>query len=141
MRNDDRNILVRHRMNKAFVFLKDAGNLFRDESFYSCVNRIYYSVFSAVSALLLTKGLYSSKHSGVMSLFHKKFVKTGIVDVKMGKFYSAIFVKRQKGDYKDLTEFKKEKVREWLKEAEIFVKEIEKIIKDIGGGADFENEK
>jgi len=58
-------------------------------------------------------------------------VKTGIVNAKMGKFYSAIFVKRQRGDYKDLTEFKKEEVRGWLKEAEIFVKEIGKIIKDI----------
>ncbi|PIX14305.1 MAG: hypothetical protein COZ72_06450 [Elusimicrobia bacterium CG_4_8_14_3_um_filter_50_9] len=131
MRNEDRNILVRHRMEKAFVFIKDAGNLFQDNSFYSCVNRIYYSVFSAVSALLLARGLYSSKHSGVMSLFHEKFVKTGIVNAKMGKFYSAIFVKRQRGDYKDLTEFKKEEVRGWLKEAEIFVKEIGKIIKDI----------
>ncbi|MBU1599651.1 HEPN domain-containing protein [bacterium] len=37
-----------------------------------------YAIFSAARALLATKDLDSSKHSGVISLFNQHFVKTGV---------------------------------------------------------------
>ena len=46
----------------------------------------------------------------------------------MGKFFSRMFEFRQKGDYGDFVEFEKEKVKEWLEMADIFIEEIDKVI-------------
>lgn len=68
-------------------------------------------MFYAVSGLLLSNNLSSSKHSGIRSLFNKAFVNKGLVDKKLGKFYSRIFEERQEGDYKDFIKFDNNIVR------------------------------
>ena len=120
--------LLSYRRQKAKETLTDAKILLDANSLNSSVNRIYYSLFYAVSALLYLKGLSSSKHTGIKSLFNEQFVKTGLVDAKLGRFYSRMFEFRQKSDYADFVEFEKKKVEEWFKESERFIQEIEKVI-------------
>ncbi|GAB6275003.1 MAG: hypothetical protein STSR0004_18680 [Peptococcaceae bacterium] len=59
---------------------EDAKILFAKNRLNSTVNRLYYSLFYAILALLETKNLASSKHSGVRSLFNQHFVKTKLED-------------------------------------------------------------
>lgn len=92
------------------------------------VDRIYCALFYASIPLLHTRGLSSSKHSGVRSLFNEQFVKPGQVDAELGRFYSRMFEFRQKSDYADFVEFEKEKVREWFEKAKQFIREIDRII-------------
>lgn len=73
--------LIAYRRSKAKETLQDGKILFEARRYPSAVNRIYYALFYAVTALLLTKGLSSSKHGGVMALFNEHFVKTGKVPV------------------------------------------------------------
>jgi hypothetical protein len=54
------------------------------------VNRLYYSCFYAVTALLLRSGKQFVRHSAVMSEFNRIYVKTGKVDVAWSKFYCPI---------------------------------------------------
>ncbi len=123
--------LINYRRKKAEDTLKDAKIMFNRVSLFTTVNRIYYAVFYEVSALLLTKGLSSSKHSGVRALFNQEFVKPGVVREKYADFYNRMFGSRQEADYGDFVEFDEGKVRQWLCEAEDFIKEIEKIISEI----------
>ncbi len=81
--------LLLYRRKKAKETLTDAKILLDANSLNSSVNRIYYSLFYAVSALLYLKGLSSSKHTGIKSLFNEQFVKTGLVDAKLGRFFPA----------------------------------------------------
>jgi uncharacterized protein (UPF0332 family) len=120
--------LINYRREKAKETLADVKLMFGQVSLFTTVNRIYYSVFYIVLALLLTKNLYSSKHSGVRSIFNKEFIKTGIIKEEFGKFFNTIFEFRQKGDYGDFIEFEKDKVEVWLKEAESLVAAMDKII-------------
>lgn len=120
--------LVRYRINKSKETLKDAKLLFDKGSLFSSVNRLYYSLFYAVTAILLDKGISSPKHSGTMSLFNVNFIKTGVISKEQGRFYSLLFEFRQKGDYIDFVEFERVKVRAWLKQAAKFVKVIEAVI-------------
>lgn len=119
--------IIRYKFERARESLTDAKQLFERGSLHATVNRIYYAMFYSVNALLLTKNLSSAKHSGVRSLFSKEFINKGTVDKELGRFYSEIFEKRQKGDYKDFVEFKKEDAEEWLKKAEEFINKIEKL--------------
>jgi len=53
--------LIDFRRERAKETLRDAKVMFEKASLFSTVNRIYYSIFYGVIALLLTEGLSSSK--------------------------------------------------------------------------------
>ncbi len=97
-----------------------------DRGFYGVVvNRSYYAMFYAASALLPSKGLTRSKHSGVISAFGEHFIKTGLIQVEYAKLLGHAFDSRLDSDY-DVT-FTPERVlaREILKDAQRFVDRAE----------------
>lgn len=71
------NAEVKKLIQKSKRSLKAAENLFRDKDYDFAVSRAYYAMFYAAEALLLTKNLSFSKHSGVISGFWEHFVKKG----------------------------------------------------------------
>ncbi len=83
--------------------------------------------------MLATKGLDSSKHSGVISLFNLHFVKTGI----MPKEISVIIVNareaRIKSDYEDWVEITQKEAKFQLENACEFITEVEKALLGILG--------
>lgn len=121
--------LVMYRIERAFESLEEAKILFERGHANTYVNRLYYACFYAVSALLLTKGLSSAKHSGVRSLFHQEFVKPAVINTELGQLYDRLFDNRQKGDYADLIRFNMDEVSNWYNETQEFVKTIEIIVK------------
>ena len=123
--NNWKSDLIVYRRERAKESLEDAKLLFENKRFFSSVNRIYYGLFYEVHALLLGEGLKTSKHTGVMGLFQRHFIKTKRVNLDMGKFYSRMFEFRQKGDYGDFVKFEEEKIKEWLDTANLFIEEIE----------------
>lgn len=94
-----REALVRYRMEQAHERLKAAEVLLNQGLYTDSVTRSYYAMFTAARALLVTKELDSSKHSGVISLFNLHFVKTGIVESDMGGILTKAKGLREKGDY------------------------------------------
>ncbi len=120
--------VIEYWRKRARESLEDAKLLVQNNRFFSAVNRIYYAMFYQVSALLLINGLSFSKHSGVMSAFNREFVKTGRIDKELGKFFNRMFEHRKYGDYGELVEFDKEEVENWLKKAEKFLEETDKLI-------------
>ena len=120
--------LVIYRLNRSDESLEEALILLKRDHVNTFVNRLYYACFYAVTALLLSKGLSSSKHSGVRALFHQNFVKNELITREMGKFYDKLFDTRQKGDYADLVYFDKKEVGSWFDEAKIFISSIKNII-------------
>ena len=115
---------IRYRNQSSKETLKDARLLLENGSLRSAVNRLYYACFYAVSALLLTDDLHSSKHSGIRALFIKHWIKTGHSPQQMGRFYLRLFERRQTGDYHDLVTFEREEVESWYREAEAFITEV-----------------
>ncbi len=93
------------------------------------INRAYYAIFYATRALLATKELDSSKHSGVIALFNRHFVKKGLVPKELSRILHTAFEKRIAGDYKDFPEFSKEETKEILSKCKIFLNGIEKVLK------------
>ncbi len=120
--------LIYYRLEKAKETLKDAELLISANRLISTVNRLYYSLFYVVLALLETKGLASSKHSGVRGLFNQRFVKPGVISKETGQFYGELFKSRQKGDYVDYTEFNLEQVKKDFEKCDKCLKEIEEVV-------------
>ena len=76
-------ILVNYRFKRAHESLEEAKILLEQGHANTFVNRLYYACFYAVSALLLTKGLFSARHSGIRSFFHQNFVKTNLMNQEL----------------------------------------------------------
>ena len=70
--------LSEHRFQKSTDSLKQAKILPDNQMFDGSINRSYYSIFYSIRSILGLVHLDSSKHSGVLTLFDKYFVKTGI---------------------------------------------------------------
>jgi uncharacterized protein (UPF0332 family) len=78
----------------------DTGRLvMAHQDYAAAVNRAYYAIFYAANALLVTKGLERSKHSGVIAAFRRHFVKTGTVAPEFSTFYGEAMDERHTGDY------------------------------------------
>jgi len=56
------------KMQKANLALKEAKLLFENEMYDTSPSRLYYSLFYAASALLISKNLNPKTHSGIKSL-------------------------------------------------------------------------
>jgi uncharacterized protein (UPF0332 family) len=91
--------LVSYWWAKAVESLSSAQRETDADSYGFAVNRLYFTLFYAVSAALLERGQAYKKHSGVRAAFHREFIKTGLLDVKWGKLYDQLFEDRQEADY------------------------------------------
>ncbi len=123
--------LIRYRLERAKETLQEAQLMLDANHIYGAANRIYYACFYAVLALLLTQKLSSPKHSGVIALFNRHFVKKGIIPIEMGKFYSRMFDTRLESDYGELVKFEKNQIEENIAEAEKFIAKIEEYIREL----------
>lgn len=64
-------------------------------------NRLYYSVFHAVTALMQTDGMKMGTHKGTSSQFGQHYILTGIFERKDGILYSRLQTMREKADYQN----------------------------------------
>jgi uncharacterized protein (UPF0332 family) len=85
-------------------------------------------MFYCALGLLASRKLGSSKHSGVLSLFSRHFVKTGLFSTKAARHLREAFELRQKCDYREFVEIKTEHVEEVLGNAERFIDEARRVL-------------
>ena len=128
----DRKTLFTYRIKQAEETLFDAENMLQNNlSPRSITNRAYYSMFYAVLALFLEKEVHlkTSKHSGVLSIFDKKFVHTKKIDKYYSKILHRMFNMRQEGDYKELVEISPDDAIRSVEDARNFLNGIKGLIK------------
>jgi uncharacterized protein (UPF0332 family) len=117
-------LLVQYRLTEADETLREAEILLAQSAFRGSVNRSYYAMFYAVSGLLATRGLGTSKHSGVISLFDREFVKTGVLSKELSRSLHKAFDERQASDYGEMLMPDRELATNLLIQARLFVDEI-----------------
>lgn len=95
------------------------------------INRAYYALFYAVSALLLEQGRHFSKHSGVRAAFNRDIVRPGRLSREHGDLYNQLFRDRQEGDYVEFTEFDAPYVREKIEACEAFLEALKPLLESL----------
>ena len=119
----------RYRIQKAIETIKEIEIHIQNKFWNTAINRMYYACFYAVGALLVKNGVDVTSHSGARLQFGQHFVKTGKIDVKLGKHYSRLFEKRHKGDYTDFYDYDEEAVLRLLPDSKKLIDEIELLLK------------
>ncbi len=125
--NEEREALVHYRLGQARETLEEAQLLANASRWRGAMNRSYYVIFYATLALLATKTLSSSRHSGVISLFHREFVRPGLFTKERAKYLDIAFNLRNRSDYQDFIQLHAEQVQELLEAAEQFIGEAEQL--------------
>lgn len=113
--------LIRKRIKTAQQRLQAARLLFDQGFTNDSLSKSYYAIFAAANALLASQGLQSRKHSGVISLFNKHFVKPGLVAKEFGKIIAQARDARELSDYADFFEAGKDETKNQIKDAERFI--------------------
>ena len=117
--------LIKYRLLRARDTFEDAQILAEKNRWNSAINRLYYSAYYAVMALLLSENMKPTTHNGAKSNFTEHFIKTNRISKGYGKVYSQLFTWRQKGDYDDLFDFDEEKVKPYFQPVKELIALIE----------------
>ena len=123
----DRETLFLFRWNQAEETLAEAEKMMREGfSARSTVNRIYYSLFYALLALFIRTGvdIRTSRHTGIISLFDKEFVKAGKFEKRHSAILHDIFDARQESDYRELVDISGDDVNAYLTDAKELIRAI-----------------
>ena len=86
-------------LENARQMLEVAAHNLADGFYGSAINRAYYAMFYAANALLATKGIARSKHSGVIAAFREHFVRPGLIEVDYSSIYGRVMDNRHVSDY------------------------------------------
>jgi hypothetical protein len=116
--------LLRGYLDKAEEKLDVARRLLAQGDVEDAISRAYYAAFHAAQGLLLTEGLSSRSHGGLVALFGLHFVKTGRIEKKYGRFLSNLMEDRQQSDYSLFSGLERSDAENAVAEAEAFVAEI-----------------
>lgn len=115
---------AKYRLNKSKEDLDAAHLLFTQGSYRIAYNRAYYSIFHALRAVLVLDNFDSSKHSGVIAEFRRRYIKEGVFPIEMSKMIGSAFTIRNASDYDDMFIASKEETAEQIANAEWVYKEI-----------------
>jgi len=97
--DEERRIMVELELERADRIVQQFPALLEQGFLDTLVNRMYYAIFHAVSALLIHNAMHVRSHKGALIVFNKEFVRTGIFTVEEGHLFSQLEGLRERGDY------------------------------------------
>ncbi|MDO4608947.1 MAG: HEPN domain-containing protein [Clostridia bacterium] len=130
MKHNELKGLSNARLENAKECLSAAKNLFELGNFKSAANRSYYAIFHAMRAVLAFDEIDMKHHSGIISEFRKRYIKTNIFDTFLSDIISALFEIRTDSDYDDFFIISKADIELQIKNAEFFLNTICDYLKD-----------
>lgn len=128
--NEYQKELIRYRLEQAEESLQSAELLYHNQKYRPSVNRAYYTMFYSVLALFVTENHSISKHSGIISIFDREYIKTEIFSRDMSRWLHEAFDLRQRADYTEMFSVSNERAGELIANAGAFLTEIRKYLKE-----------
>lgn len=125
--------LCKFRFEKGQAALESSRTLLNKNDLRGSLNRSYYAIFYSARALLALKQLETRKHSGLVSIFIKEYIASGIFDKEFSKIIKNAQKIRSEADYEDFYVVAKETAVEQVENAEKFVKQIKKYLEHESG--------
>ena len=125
---EDKKALIDYRLEKADMALDDAAFLTDACKYGLAANRLYYALYYAASALLLSKDIITKRHSGLMSQIHLNFVKTGLLSPDEGALFKVMFSLRHEDDYEDFIEVEKADIEEYTPQVTALVERLKGLV-------------
>ena len=97
--DEERKIIVQIELEKSQQAYEEAILLCEKGFWSGSAGRLYYALFHAVSALLISNRHQVNSHKGSHILFSNYFIKTEIIPQEYGRLYSNMEKMRESGEY------------------------------------------
>lgn len=120
---------AKYRLDRAKEDLDAAQLLFKAGDYRIANNRAYYAIFHAMRAVLVFDNFDSSKHSGVIAEFRRKYIKEGIFPVEISKMIGSAFTIRNASDYDDMFLASRKETEDQLQNASYIIQLVSEYIK------------
>lgn len=133
--------LCNYRLEKAGDDLESSELLFNNNKLLQSINRSYYSIFHAARALLALIKFDSKKHSGIISLFNRHYVKSGKIEKEFSRILADAFEIRNESDYNDFYFAAKEDAQLQLENAKKFLKRVLRYIDTVVKQEEYKEEE
>jgi uncharacterized protein len=131
---------VRELARKAERSLVAARRLLEARDYDFAVSRAYYAMFYVARALLLTRDVRRSKHSGVLAAFASEFVRSGELPAELFALLRDGFEDRGESDY-GLAVISEDQARVGIEGAHRFVRAVvERLAPILGTGGESSKE-
>jgi len=127
--------LVLYRLEQANESLEAAEILLQQEKSRPSVNRSYYAMFYAILALGAIRESRFSKHSGVIAMFDREFVRSGVFSKEFSRWLHEAFDLRQRADYRAMFSVSPARARATLSHACEFVAALRGYVLQLVGEA------
>ena len=127
LNTEDRMAMIAYRHEKADIALEDAAFLTDAGKYGLAANRLYYALYHAASALLLSKEIITKRHSGLITQIHLNFVKTGILSEDEGALFRVMFDLRHEDDYEDFIDVERADIEEYTPQVHQLVEKLKKL--------------
>lgn len=82
MEHEEKRSLSKVRYDHALECLDAAKSLLESGNYKSAANRSYYAIFHAMRAVLAFDEVDMKHHSGIISEFRKRYIKTGVFETR-----------------------------------------------------------
>ena len=122
--------IIKNYIIKASMLLEESELLAKSGFYNGSLNRSYYSIYNSVKALLELKGIETKSHSGLLTMFHDHYVKTGEFSRTALDNLHRAEILREKSDYKNFFEASPVDAKEQIKSVSIFLKESIKYLEN-----------
>lgn len=97
--DEQRSVMVSLEYERALSIFSQIEPLKQLGFWDNVANRLYYSLFHAVTALLIHDGISVGTHKGAAQKFGQHYVVTGRFSLDEGRLYSQLQTLREKSDY------------------------------------------
>ena len=128
MTDDERTTLVTLELKKARDTFEEIGILTAANKWNGAANRLYYSVFHAITALLIHDGHTVNTHNGSHAIFHLHYIKTGVFPFEFGRLYNQLQTMREESDYNCVFDIDPDELKNRIEPARDLIEKIEELI-------------
>ncbi|MBR3725711.1 MAG: HEPN domain-containing protein [Bacteroidales bacterium] len=125
---EKRDTVVSLEIAKAFTTQEEVDLLVEKGYWNAAANRLYYSVFHAVSALLIHDGIRIKSHKGAGIMLNQHYIQTNKISPELGKLYRRLELMREESDYNCFYNTSPEELKKELEPARELIDLIAKMV-------------
>ena len=127
---NERQIVVNRELEKAQRTFEDMEFCANEGKWEAASNRLYYALFHAMSALLISDSYNVKSHRGILAMFGEHYVRTGIFERKDGSLLSDLVIMRDNADYNCFYEADEEKLSPLIAPTKSLIDKIKQYIQN-----------
>jgi len=115
-------------LEKADATLEDAETAFEHDMLVSTVqNRIYYSMYYAAQAALISQDNDVSTHKGINVKIGEELILNDLLEKDWGRFYSQQQTYREQADYEVDIDIERNELENYIEKADKFIQKMKDI--------------